>query len=148
MATGLAAARGDTQAAARMQSFMQAMAAAHGEDAAQFHMPNLADVTAARHGDREAIARLEAQNQQESAQRQAKHGETGLQAQSFLSFHPPLKKRMKRLEKMGARFSEGAHARMSAGARVVMAVLFVVIVPLLAVGAAGVLGRCAPVILL
>jgi len=148
MAAGLAAARGDAQAAARMQAFMQAMAAAHGEDAAQFHMPNLADVTASRHGDREAIARLQAQNQQERAQRQDKHGETGLQAQSFLSFHPPLKKRLKRLEKMGARFSEGAHARMSVGARVVMAVLFVVIVPLLAVAAAGMLVVIAMMIML
>jgi hypothetical protein len=130
---GIAATRGDVQAAARLQAFAQAMGAAHGEDAASFHMPNLADITAARQGDRAAIARLQAESRQGSARDQAKRGQTGLQTQSFLSFHPPLKKRMKRLERMGAHFSAAAHSRMSTGVRIFMGVLFAIIVPLMAV---------------
>jgi VIT1/CCC1 family predicted Fe2+/Mn2+ transporter len=129
-----------------MQAFAQAMAAAQGEDAVSFHMPNLADITAARQGDRAAIARLQAQSQQESAKRQAKHGQTGLQTQSFLSFHPPLKKRMKRLERMGAHFSAAAHARMSTGVRIFTGVVFAIIVPLLALAAGLMLVAIAMII--
>jgi Zn-dependent protease with chaperone function len=135
MATGFAAFRGDAQAAARMQAFAQAMAAAHGEDAASVHIPNFADLAAARRGDRAAIARLQAAQGQESAQRQAKSGQTGLQAQSFLSFHPPLKKRLKRLERMGAHLQADVHHKAGVGGRLVIAVLMLIIGPLLAVAA-------------
>jgi len=132
---GMAAAGGDVHAAARLQAFTRSMGAAHGEDAASFHMPNQADISAARQGDRAAIARLQTESQQQSDRLHTKRGQTGLQAQSFLSFHPPLKKRMKRLEKMGAHLSAAAHARMSIGVRIFMGVLFAIIVPLLAVAA-------------
>src|SRR5215472_4020740 len=102
MSAGLAAAGGDAQAAARLQAFARAMAAKYGEDAYSMHMPNLADLAAARRGDRAAIARLQAARGEESRQRPAKSGQSGLQAQSFLSCHPPLKKRLKQLERMGA----------------------------------------------
>src|SRR5262245_4371830 len=133
MSAGMAAAGGDAQSAARLQAFAGAMAAAYGEDAASIHMPNLADLAAARRGDRAAIARLQAAHGQESRQRQAKSGQSGLQAQSFLSFHPPLKKRLKRLERMGAHLQANVHTRTGLTARLVMAVLMLIFVPLLAV---------------
>jgi Zn-dependent protease with chaperone function len=135
MVTGLAAFRGDAQAAERMQAFVQAMAAAHGEDAASVHMPDFADLAAARRGDRAAIARLQAAHGHESQPSPAKSGQTGLQSQSFLSFHPPLKKRLKRLERMGAHLQADVHHKLGMGGRLVMAVLLLIIVPLLAVAA-------------
>jgi len=134
MATGFAAFRGDEQAAARMQAFARAMATAHGEDAASVHIPNVADIAAATRGDRAAIARIQAVTR-DNTQRPAKSGSTGLQSQSFLSFHPPLKKRLRRLERMGAQFRAEAHARMGAVAKVFAAVLWLIIGPLLAVAA-------------
>ncbi len=132
MATGFAAFRGDAAAAARMQAFAQAMAAAHGEDASQIHIPNFADIAAARRGDRAAIARLHAAAHQESPQIEAKRGKTGLQSQSMASFHPPLKKRLRRLERMGAQFHASAHARWGTGATIFATVLWLIIGPLLA----------------
>ena len=134
MSAGMAAAGGDAQAAARLQAFAGAMTATYGEDAASLHMhmPNLADLAAARRGDRAAIGRLQAARGQDSRQRQAKSGQSGLQAQSFLSFHPPLKKRLKRLERMGAHLQADVHAKTGVTARLVMAVLMLILVPLLA----------------
>jgi hypothetical protein len=132
MTTGFAAFRGDAQAAARLQAFAQAMAAAHGEDAADIHIPNIADLAAARRGDRAAIARLRAARHTDSPQSPAKSGQTGLQSQSFLSFHPPLKKRLKRLERMGAHLQADVHHKAGIGGRVVMAVLMLIFVPLMA----------------
>jgi Zn-dependent protease with chaperone function len=132
IATGFAAFRGDAQAAARMQAFAQAMAAAHGEDAASFHMPDLADLAAARRGDRAAIARLRAARHIDSPQPQAKSGQTGLQSQSFLSFHPPLKKRLKRLERMGAHLQADVHRKAGVGGRLILAALMLILVPLMA----------------
>jgi hypothetical protein len=132
MAVGLAAVGGDPQAAARVQTFIRTMAEAHGEDAASLHIPNLVDVAAARRGDRAAITRLQAANRQQSASRQAKSGQTGLQTQSFLSFHPPLKKRLRRLERMGAHLQADVHRKMGARGRLVVGVLMLIFAPLLA----------------
>jgi Zn-dependent protease with chaperone function len=138
MSTGFAAFRGDAQAGARLQAFAQTMAAAYGEDAASVHIPNLADLAAARRGDRSAIARLRGP-QQDRAQRTAKSGQTGLQSQSSVSFHPPLKKRLKRLERMGAHLPADVHRRMGRVAMVFTAVAALVIVPLLALAAGAML---------
>lgn len=135
MIAGMAAFRGDAQAAARLQTFSQAMASTYGEDAASLHIPNLADLAAARRGDRAAIARLQAAHQGKSPQ-PTKSGQTGLQSQSFLSFHPPLKKRLKRLERMGAHLHADVHRKMTATA-VVFSGLFVLIIAPLLVLAAG-----------
>jgi Zn-dependent protease with chaperone function len=132
MATGFAAFRGDAQAAARMQAFAQAMAAAHGEDAASFHVPDLADLAAARRGDHAAIARLRAARHIDSPQSPAKSGQTGLQSQSFLSFHPPLKKRLKRLERMGAHLQADVHHKTGKGGRLILGALMLILVPLMA----------------
>ncbi|HLW54947.1 MAG TPA: M48 family metalloprotease [Candidatus Angelobacter sp.] len=135
MKSGVAAMQGDTAAAAKMQTFVQAMAAAHGEDASEIHMPNLADLAAARQGDRAAIARLRAVSQQRTARQEAKSGSSGLQGSSFLSFHPPLKKRLKRLERMGAHLAAGAPRKSSFAGKMILGVLLLIIVPLLALAA-------------
>jgi len=132
MATGFAAFRGDPQAAARIRAFSEAMAAAHGEDATSLHIPNFADLAAARRGDRAAIRRLQAAKSHQSAQPPSKGGQTGLQNQSFLPFHPPLKKRLRRLERMGAHLRDNLDRKTSTGGRLVMAVLMLILVPLMA----------------
>ena len=133
--TWMAAMRGDQQALARMQ----AMAAAMGDDPdLKLHgMPNVADIIAAQKGDRAAMARI-AQQQQQSRQQQSspRRGQSGLQIASSLSFHPPLKKRARRLQRMGSHLI-APEKRWGPVAIIFMAVLYAIIVPLLAV--AGVL---------
>jgi Zn-dependent protease with chaperone function len=132
MATGFAAVRGDAQAAARMQTFAQAMTSTFGDDAVSAHIPDFTDLAAARQGDRAAMARLQAAHRSVNPQAQAKRGQSGLQSQSFLSFHPPLKKRLKRLERMGAHLQAGVQRKTTMGGRLVMAVLMLILVPLMA----------------
>jgi Zn-dependent protease with chaperone function len=127
IATVKAAAMGDQQAMARMQ----AIAEITGEKLpAEFGaMPNFADIAAAQHGDRAAIERLK-QAQQTRRQAQPRHSQSGLQ--SFASFHPPLVKRAKRLQKMGSHMI----APVRAGGWVLtvfMTLLYAIIVPLLTV---------------
>jgi len=133
ISTVKAAATGDQRAIARMQ----AIAAAMGErlPVGIGAIPNFADLQAARHGDKAAIARLQ-QLGQSRPQGQPKRGQAGLQMQSFVSFHPPLARRAKRLQKMGARMMAPVRAG-GLGLKIFMAVLYLIVVPLLAV--AGVL---------
>lgn len=58
-----------------------------------------------------------------------------MQAQSMVSFHPPLKKRLKRLQRMGAHLAADPKARTPFGAKVVLGVLLLIIVPLLTLAA-------------
>jgi Zn-dependent protease with chaperone function len=124
-----AAAMGDPQAMARMQ----AMASMMGErlPVGLGELPKFADIQAASHGDSAAIARL---MQAEKAGRpsQPRRSQTGSQMQSFVSFHPPLVKRAKRLQKMGSHMI----APVRAGGWVLtvfMTLLYAIIVPLLTV---------------
>ncbi|MGZ4873454.1 MAG: hypothetical protein ACXV99_16310, partial [Candidatus Angelobacter sp.] len=124
-----AAAMGNPQAMARMQ----AMATMMGErlPVGLGELPNFADIQAASRGDKAAIERLK-QAQQGRRQVQPKHSQTGLQMQSFASFHPPLVKRAKRLQKMGSHMI----APVRAGGWVLtvfMTLLYLIIVPLLTV---------------
>jgi hypothetical protein len=96
------------------------------------HMPNLADLVAARGGDRSAMARLRAARHVDNPQPQSKSGQTGLQNQSFLSFHPPLKKRLKRLERMGAHLQADVPRKTGLGGRLILGVLMLILVPLMA----------------
>ncbi len=128
-----AAAMGNPQAMARMQ----AMAAMMGErlPVGLGELPDLADIQAARHGDKAAIARL-MQAKQGMRPSQPRRSQSSLQMQSFVSFHPPLVKRAKRLQKMGSHMI----APVRAGGTVLtvfMTLLYAIIVPLLTV--AGVL---------
>jgi Zn-dependent protease with chaperone function len=139
-ATWMAAVRGDPQALARLQAIGAVLQddpgfAAHG-------IPNPADILAARKGDRAAMARIE-QFQQSQQRRQSGRpqsspsgSQSGLQIQSFVSFHPPLNKRAKRLQRMGSHLIAPVRAG-GLGLKIFMTVLYLIIGPLLAV--AGVL---------
>ncbi|HEY1527673.1 MAG TPA: M48 family metalloprotease [Candidatus Angelobacter sp.] len=124
-----AAATGDQRAVARLQAIAEMM----GErlPVGLGDLPNFADIEAASHGDMAAIQRLR-QAQQGRRQSQPKRGQTGLQMQSFVAFHPPLVKRAKRLQKMGSHMI----APVRAGGWVLtvfMTLLYLIIVPLLTV---------------
>jgi Zn-dependent protease with chaperone function len=128
-----AAAMGDQQAAARLQAMAEMM----GErlPVGLGELPNFADIQAARHGDKAAIERLK-QAQQGSRPAQPKRNHSSMQ--SFASFHPPLVKRAKRLQKMGSHMI----APVRAGGWVLtvfMTLLYVIIVPLLTVAGGAVL---------
>ena len=132
MATGLAFARGDQQAIARMQAMAQIMG---GAPALDLHaMPNPADLIAAQKGDRAAMVRLQALRQIHDRQSSSRRGQSGLLIQSYVSFHPPLKKRAKRLARMGAHLIAPAR-HMGWGVKIFMAVLYLIIVPLLTLAA-------------
>ncbi|HZR28214.1 MAG TPA: M48 family metalloprotease [Terriglobales bacterium] len=133
-AARLAAMSGDVQAIERLAAFARAMGAARGIPVPA-NMPVAADIAAACRGDKTAMARLQALGG-EPRQNEAKRGSTGLQAQSSLSFHPSLKRRLRRLERMGAHYSPEAHGKKSKATVVVMGVLWLIIGPLL-LAAAG-----------
>jgi hypothetical protein len=133
--TWMAAMRGDQQAVARMEAIAAAMR--HDPDLKMHDMPNVADILAAQRGDRAALARMaQAQRQSRQQQGNAGRGQSGLQIASFLSFHPPLKKRAKRLQRMGSHLL-APEKRWGVGATIFAVVLYAIIGPLLAV--AGVL---------
>jgi Zn-dependent protease with chaperone function len=124
-----AAASGDQRAVARLRAIAEMM----GErlPVGLGELPNFADIQAASQGDMAAIERLK-QAQQGRRQSQPKRGQSGLQMQSFVAFHPPLVKRAKRLQKMGSHMI----APVRAGGWVLtvfMTLLYAIIVPLLTV---------------
>ena len=129
ISTAKAAAMGDEQAVARMRAIAETMGGRPlGGIGA---LPNFADLQAASHGDEAAIERLK-QARQASQPKRSEHG----QLQSFASFHPPLDKRAKRLQKMGSHLIAPVRAG-GAVLTVFMTLLYAIIVPLLTV--AGVL---------
>lgn len=134
--TWMAAMRGDRQAMARVQAIAAAMR--NDPDLKMHDMPNIADLMAAQKGDRAAMARIAQQHQAATQQpgSAARRGQSGLQIASFLSFHPPLKKRAKRLERMGSHLL-APERRTGLAFKIFVTVLYLIIVPLLAV--AGVL---------
>lgn len=129
ISTVKAAATGDPQAVARMQAIAEMM----GErlPVGLGDITNFADLAAAQRGDPAAIARLK-QLQHSRQQDQPKRGQSGLQMQSFVSFHPPLVKRAKRLQKMGSHMIAPVRAG-GVWLTVFMTLLYVIIVPLLTV---------------
>ncbi len=128
MATVKAARGGDLQAVARLQE----MARMAGRDPALQVLTaiNPADAIAAMRGDPAAMLRIQQMKQfHESAQPKRRQQ---AKMQSFASFHPPLVKRAKRLQKMGSHMI----APVRAGGWVLtvfMTLLYLIIVPLLAV---------------
>jgi Zn-dependent protease with chaperone function len=134
MSMAMAAAIGNADAVARMQAFAQVMG---GDPALGLHdMPNLNDIILAQRGDRAAMARIRMQ-QTRHMEGQPKRGQSGLQMHSFVSFHPPLNKRAKRLQKMGALLTSTTRTGGNIVLKIVLAVLYLIIVPLIAM--AGVL---------
>jgi Zn-dependent protease with chaperone function len=137
VSTWMAAMRGDQKAVARMEAI--AAAARNDPDLKMHDIPNVADILAAQRGDRAARARIAQAHQAEQQQKgaAAKGGQSGLQIASYLSFHPPLKRRAKRLERMGSHLAAPAKEKWGLGLKIFVTVLYSIMVPLLA--AAGVL---------
>ncbi len=101
-ATGSAAMAGDANAMARMMAFRQAAATALGKSVDE--MPNLTDIAAAQHGDKAALQRLaEFGNKTKANQPAASDSQESAESSSnFAGFFPSLKRRLKRLDRMGA----------------------------------------------
>ena len=121
-----AATSGDPQAAARLRAMAEMMGEKLPGGLGEL---NFADLEAARHGDKAAIERLK---QAQQGRRQAQPRRSQSSMQSFASFHPPLVKRAKRLQKMGSHMI----APVRAGGWVLtvfMTLLYAIIVPLLTV---------------
>jgi Zn-dependent protease with chaperone function len=107
-----AAFSGDAKAIARLDAARQALSALDPVLAAQ--IPNITDLAAARQGDRAALARLRSLHQQEAGEQKSsgeESGSGGIVSITFLTFHPPLKRRLKRLDRMGAHADLGAPDR-------------------------------------
>jgi Zn-dependent protease with chaperone function len=100
--TQRAALRGDANAIARLAAFGRAMSGLGEGGSLPVAMPEPADIVAARHGEPAAIARLRTLSQKERTEFKRKRESFGLQNESILSFHPSLKRRLKRLKRMGA----------------------------------------------
>lgn len=131
--------QGDLAAMTRLVSFGQAMA---GSSGIAMVMPTPADVIAAQRGDQAAIARLRARHENKPQLHT-----TGLQTQSMISFHPPLKRRLKRLNRMGAH-ADIAAQKWRMGAIVVTAVLLLILGPLMLLAGAAMLVAIAMMIML
>ncbi|HTS12727.1 MAG TPA: M48 family metalloprotease [Candidatus Limnocylindrales bacterium] len=143
MALHRSAFMGDPQAAARIRALSQAAAAI--DPAVASMIPDPADLVAARNGDRAAMARLAAitrqfkaheQTQSPAPQRSGSEESSGLSSISSLSPHPSLKRRLKRLDRMGA------HAEIAATDRktwMVGAVIGLIFAPFFILIAAGLL---------
>lgn len=104
-----------------------------GVDPALVHeLPNMNDLMLAQRGDRAALARV--RMHQQSRQRQesgAGRGQARLQTASFISFHPPLAKRAKRLQKMGAHLIDPSRRHGGLGGKIALAILYLILGPLL-----------------
>jgi Zn-dependent protease with chaperone function len=107
-ATQRAAFAGDAQAMTRLRAAAQELAILDPSLAAS--IPDPADLVAARQGDRAAIARLIAFHRARPSesqagprsQEQSSTQSSDISSVSFLPFHPSLKRRLKRLDRMGA----------------------------------------------
>ena len=102
-ATGSAAMAGDANAMARMMAFRQAAATALGKSVDE--MPNLADIAAAQRGDAAALRRLrEFSNTKTTTQPAGSNSQESSDSTNvaFAGFFPSLKRRLKRLDRMGA----------------------------------------------
>ena len=102
-ATGREAMAGNAQAVARMNAFRQAAASALGTTVDE--MPTVEDIAAAQQGDKVAMQHLMAFG----ARMTAKYPTASVSQESsdspdfgFAGFHPSLKRRLKRLDRMGA----------------------------------------------
>ena len=127
-----AAVEGDARSIARLTAFESALSSVETGQAFA-SVPNFADIAAARRGDPSAIARLRAFSQKQHATQKTNRESTGLQSASLLSFHPPLTRRLKRLERMGAHVSSDSPGKGSPS--IVVIIIWLILGPLLLLAA-------------
>lgn len=131
MSAAMAAATGNQDALLRLQAFARAVGM---DPALGLHgVPDINDLILAQRGDRAAIARLRMRWQTRQPAEQVRRRHTGLQSISFVSFHPPLDKRAKRLQRMGAHLAAPSRRHGSIAGRIFAGLLYAIVVPLLAV---------------
>jgi Zn-dependent protease with chaperone function len=129
-------------------------AALSASDMQQLRTEMISTVRAASQGDAQARARMMmfshfmASQRHETAKPASSTSSEGIQANSILPFHPPLKRRLKHLQRMGAHVSADAIGKTSVALRVFTLVLWLIIGPLLAVAAVLMLVVIAMVIML
>jgi Zn-dependent protease with chaperone function len=111
LATGRAALAGDQSARTRIMAFRQAAATALASPVEG--LPDISDLAAAQQGDRGALRRLREFSEKMEVGPQAAGGSCGASASTsdFAGFFPSLKRRLKRLDRMGA------HVGLEAGDR-------------------------------
>jgi hypothetical protein len=123
-----AAIAGDQNALARITAFRQAAASAFGIPVDQ--MPNLADIAAARRGDSAAARHLMEFARKYGGAEEARSDSHGASkaddSNVFISPHPSLKRRLKRLDRMGAHVALGTDDRKS---WIIFAVLLLMLSP-------------------
>ena len=115
---------GDEQAMTRLRSLYQAVATADPALAAQFPSPD--DLIAARSGDVAALARVQAVHRRQPARNPeppASSDSSGSDSLTLIGFHPSLKRRLKRLARMGAHLQAGAAQRQPWGFIIVLGVV-------------------------
>jgi len=97
-----AALAGDAQAMTRIRAAYQAVAATDPALASQ--IPNPEDFVGAGQGDAVSLARLRARQRVSQVQSQVQHDDqaSSISSLSLLGFHPSVKRRLKRLARMGA----------------------------------------------
>lgn len=105
LATGRAAMAGDQTAAARLIAFRQAAATALGKPVED--LPEVSDLIAAQHGDKAALRRLREFGANTNGGDPGTAGKpepsSAVSTGNFAGFFPSLKRRLKRLDRMGAR---------------------------------------------
>jgi Zn-dependent protease with chaperone function len=121
-----AALSGDAQAIARLRAVYQVITAADPALAAQ--IPNPDDFIAARQGNAAAMFRMRGLHQPPASQTQAKVQKeaSSISSVSMLGFHPSMKRRLKRLARMGAHVDLAA---VKSKAWIVVTVLSVILAP-------------------
>jgi len=128
-ATSQAAIAGDQNAAARMMAFRQAAATALGKPIEE--LPNLSDLAAAQHGDKAAMLRLaqfsKKMNANEPDDNDSKKAASD-SSSNFAGFFPSLKRRLKRLDRMGAHVELESN-RTGPGAVIFLGLLFLFLAP-------------------
>jgi Zn-dependent protease with chaperone function len=103
-----AAMAGDALAAERLRATYRSIQASDPALAAQ--IPNPDDLLAARHGDMAALARMMAVRKSHELRQDSPQATTSRRTEessssgSFMSFHPSIERRLKRLARMGAHF--------------------------------------------
>jgi len=122
-----AALAGDAQAIGRLRAAYQEVAASDPALAAQ--VPNPDDFFGARQGDAAAMARLRSAHRlaRDTSSGQKNDAESSISSASMLGFHPSMKRRLKRLARMGAHVDLTAQ---KSKAWIVVLVLSIILAPL------------------
>lgn len=131
MTTSRAAIAGDQDAVARMTAFRQAAATALGTTPDE--LPSFQDIAAAQQGDPAALQHLQSFSRKINAENDGPNDSSPDKSSiasgvGYMSFHPSLKRRLKRLDRMGAHV-ELESRKMSTATVMFMVILGLILSP-------------------